>query len=296
MRGFLYWQIRLLLRPFLATWIPIALQRFWGSVAALSTKGPPGITTTAVKMGSVPTRRLTPTGAQAGRAILYLHGGAYVIGGIKSHGKLAAQIGHAAKTEVFFADYRLAPEHPFPAALDDALAAYRWLLQQNYAPAHIAIAGDSAGGGLALATAMSIRDEKLPLPAALVLLSPFTDLTLGGESHQSKKKRDPMLRASWLTACARHYSGGRPLDDPLLSPAFGDLTGLPPMLIQVGSEEILLSDSEQLAKRAEKAGARAQLSRYDGLWHDFQVHAGMLPESDRALAEIGAFLNAHLKT
>lgn len=246
-------------------------------------------------MDSVPGHKLSPSNAQIGRAILYLHGGAYVIGDMASHGKLAAQIGHAAKTEVFFADYRLAPEHPFPAALDDALAAYRWLLQQNYTPAHIAIAGDSAGGGLALATAMSLRDAKLPLPAALVLLSPFTDLTLSGESHPSRKQRDPMLRASWLTACARHYAGNRPLNDPLLSPVFGDLSGLPPMLIQVGTEEILLSDSEQLANRAERAGTRAQLSRYDGLWHDFQAHAGMLPESDRALAEIGTFLNAHLK-
>jgi acetyl esterase/lipase len=271
------------------------MQRFWGSVAALSTKGPPGLASARLEMGSVPARRLTPRGAQAGRAILYLHGGAYVIGGPSSHGKLAAQIGHAAQAEVFFPEYRLAPEHPFPAALEDALAAYRWLLQQNQPPQRIVIAGDSAGGGLALAVAMAIRDAKLPQPAALVLISPWVDLTLSGESHHSKRDRDPMLRASWLAACAMHYAGPKALDDPELSPVFGDLYGLPPLLIQVGTEEILLSDSERLAKRAQKAGSPARLSRYDGLWHDFQVHAGALPESDRALSEIGAFIQKHLE-
>jgi acetyl esterase/lipase len=290
MRTFLYWLVRLTLRPFLAPWVPIPLQRLWGRIAALSVQGPAGCTTAPLQMEGVAARKLVPATARPGHVILYLHGGAYVIGGPASHGKLAAQLGHAARCEVYFVDYRLAPEHPFPAALDDALAAYRWLLAQGLDARRVIVAGDSAGAGLALATALALRERKLPLPGALVLISPWTDLTLGGTSHRSHAQRDPMLRASWLADSAQRYAAGRPLTDPLLSPLFADLSGLPPMLVQVGSEEILLSDAEGLAQRAGAAGTAVTLRRYDGLWHDFQVHAGLLPEADRALAEIGAFV------
>jgi epsilon-lactone hydrolase len=292
MRQFLYWQIRLALRPFLAPWIPLAVQRAWGTIAALSTRGAPGVTSRALDMGGVPALRLTPAATASSAALLYLHGGAYVIGGPGSHRKLAGQLAHATRRETFFVDYRLAPEHPFPAALDDAVAAFRWLLTQGYAADRIVIAGDSAGGGLALAAAMALRDRKLPLPASLVLISPWTDLTLSGESHASRADADPMLRASWLADSARRYANGRPLTDPLLSPLFGELAGLPAMLIQVGSEEILLSDAERLAERARAGGIAVQFERFDGLWHDFQVHARALPEADRALAGIGAFAGA----
>ncbi len=291
MRTFLYWQIRLLLRPFLAPWIPLWLQRVWSNISALSIKGPPGLRATAIEMGGVWGVQLTSSSTQADRAILYLHGGAYVLGGPASHSKLAAQIGHAAGATVYFPDYRLAPEHPFPAALDDALAAYRWLLQRG--AKHIALAGDSAGGGLALATAMAIRDERLRPPAALALISPWVDLTLSGESHQDRAQRDPMLRTSWLKSAVKKYAAGLPLNQPLLSPLFGDLGNLPAMLIQVGSEEILLSDSRALAKRAQTAGVQVQFKCFEGMWHDFQAHAGALPESDQALAEIGAFLKSY---
>lgn len=289
MRQFLYWQIRLLLRPFLAPWVPLWLQRLWSTAAALSTKGPLGFRSEAVTSNL---QRLTPTTAQANHTILYLHGGAYVLGSLGSHGKLAAQIGHAAAATVYFCDYRLAPEHPYPAALDDALAAYRWMLAQGLT--HIAIAGDSAGGGLALATTLAIRDAKLPLPSALVLISPWVDLTLNGESHSTHKARDPMLRSAWLKFGAQSYAHGEPNNAPPISPLFGDLHGLPPMLIHVGSEEILLSDSEHLAGRAKKAGVITQLKVFKGMWHDFHAHAGALPESDQALADIGAFLKPHL--
>jgi epsilon-lactone hydrolase len=292
MRNFLYWQVRLALRPFLAPWVPVWLQRAWAVIAGLATRGASGVASEPLNLGGVPGRRLLPAGAQAGRAVLYLHGGAYVIGGPGSHGKLAAHVAKAAAAVTYLADYRLAPEHPFPAALDDALAAYQWLLREHPG-ARVVIAGDSAGAGLALATALSLRDAGAPVPAALVLMSPWTDLTLSGESHESKAARDPMLRASWLARCAALYSGGRPLTDPLLSPAFARLSGLPPTLIQVGTEEILLADAERLAAAITQAGGRATLSRHEGLWHDFQVHAGFLPEADRALGEIGAFVTAH---
>jgi monoterpene epsilon-lactone hydrolase len=291
-RRFLYWQVRLALRPFLAPWVPVRVQRAWAALAALTTRGPRGVAREAVDMNGVRGLRLVPSGATTDDAVLYLHGGAYVIGGPGSHAKLAAHIAQASRSVTYFVDYRLAPEHPFPAALDDALAAFRWLIAQTPPPRRIFLAGDSAGGGLALALAMSIREQKLPAPAALVLISPWTDLTLSGASHAKKAAADPMLRAAWLKDSAARYAGTRALTDPLLSPGLGDLTGLPPMLIQVGSEEILLSDAERLAHGTTQVGGRAQLQRYEGLWHDFQAHAGMLPEADQALTEIGAFIGA----
>jgi len=241
-------------------------------------------------LGNVPGLRVTPVNAQAGRVVLYFHGGGYVIGGPRSHGKLAAQIAHAARSETWLVDYRLAPEHPHPAALEDALGAYRWSSQQD-GIGRIVLAGDSAGAGLALAVAVSIRDLKLPPPLAMVLISPWTDLTLSGDSQRTHRDRDPMLRRAWLAACAAHYAADLPLESAALSPLFARLGHLAPMLIQVGSEEILLSDSERLAERANQAGVCVRLSRYEGMWHDFQVHAGMLPEADQALAEIGAFID-----
>jgi len=248
-------------------------------------------------LGNVPGLRVTPANALADRVALYFHGGGYVIGGPRSHGKLAKQIAHTARSETWLVDYRLAPEHPHPAALEDAIAAYRWLSQRE-GSGRIVLAGDSAGAGLAVTAACAIRDLKLPSPAAMILISPWTDLTLSGESQRTHRDRDPMLRRAWLAACAAHYAAELPLESAALSPLFADLTHLAPMLIQVGSEEILLSDSERLAERAKQAGVCVRLSRFDGMWHDFQVHAGILAEADRALTEIGAFVdrcvdNAH---
>ena len=272
----------------------IALQRAWANVASAATRAPRGCSATSTLLGGVPALRLSPDNATAGRTILYFHGGGYVIGGPRSHGKLAAQIAHAARSEVWLADYRLAPEYPHPAALEDAVAAYRWLSGRGDG-GHIVLAGDSAGAGLALAAALDIGAAKMPPPAAMVLFSPWTDLTLSGESLRTHRDRDPMLRRAWLAACARHYAGAWPLESPSLSPQFANLAGLPPTLIQVGTEEILLSDAERLAERAAQAGVSVRLSRFEGMWHDFQVHAGMLADADRALAEVGAFVDQCLQ-
>ncbi|HET7063761.1 MAG TPA: alpha/beta hydrolase [Rudaea sp.] len=293
MRSFLYWQIRLALRPILAPWVPIALQRAWASIAAAGTRAPPGCSSAPAMLGNVPGLRVTPANARADRVVLYFHGGGYVIGGPGSHRKLAAQIAHVARSEAWLVDYRLAPEHPHPAALEDALSAYRWLSQRE-GSRRIVLAGDSAGAGLAIAAAVAIRDLNLPPPAAMVLISPWTDLTLCGESQRTHHDRDPMLRRAWLAACAAHYAGELPLESAALSPLFADLTHLAPMLIQVGSEEILLSDSERLAERAKQAGVIVRLSCFEGMWHDFQVHAGMLAEANRALAEIGGFIDERM--
>jgi monoterpene epsilon-lactone hydrolase len=274
----------------LVPWVPIALQRAWASIAAASTRAPPGCRSAPAMCGNVQGLRVTPANARADRVVLYFHGGGYVIGGPRSHGKLAAQIAHAARSEALLVDYRLAPEHPHPAALDDAISAYRWLSQRD-GIGRIVLAGDSAGAGLAVSAACAIRDLKLPPPAAMILISPWTDLTLSGESQRTHSARDPMLRRAWLAACAAHYAADVPLEGPALSPLFADLAHLAPTLIQVGSEEILLSDSERLAERAKQAGVCVRLSRFEGMWHDFQVHAGVLAEADRALAEIGTFID-----
>jgi len=289
MKAVLRTVIRVLFKPLLAPWVPLAVQRRGTWLAGLLSKYPRDTESSKLDMNGVPSLRLHTAAAAADKAILLLHGGAYVLGGPASHGSLAAQLGQAAGAEAYLVDYRLAPEHPYPAALDDALAAYRWLLQ-HYQPGQIVIAGDSAGGNLALATAIAIRDSGLPQPAALALISPWLDLTHGGETIGTRAQRDPMLNAAWLDACAKLHAGGVPLADPRISPLFGELKGLPPMMIHVGSEEILLSDAERLAQRAEAAGVEVSLHCFDGLWHDFQLHAGQLAEADASIAELGEFM------
>jgi acetyl esterase/lipase len=229
------------------------------------------------------------------RAVIYLHGGGYCVGSPFSHRALAARIAQSAGATCFVPDYRLAPEYPFPAARDDALEAYRALLQQDFKPGQIAFAGDSAGGGLSIATALAVRDAGLPMPAALVLISPWTDLTLTGESGRTHAFRDPMLTFSVAELWSRLYTGTHPANHPGCSPLFADLRGLPPTLIQVGSEEILLDDSRRFAACAREAGADIQLHLYERMWHVFQVHAPLLHQSNVALAQIGTFLQGTLK-
>ena len=292
LRVLLSWSLRLLLKPVFSGWVPIGFQRFWIRVMAASSLPPRGARGEVVDMNGVSAERVT-TPQSGGRVVLYLHGGGYCVGSCATHRPLAAHIARAAGAVSYVPEYRLAPEHPHPAALDDALVAYRWLLSQNIKPAQIAIGGDSAGGGLAVATALAIRDAGLPQPAALVLISPWVDLTLSGDSAKTHAARDPMLSHSIGALWSRLYIGTHAANHPLCSPLFANLAGLPPMLIQVGSEEILLSDSQRLEQRAQTAGVKVQLHLYDKMWHDFQLQAGVLRESDAAIAEIGAFVKQH---
>lgn len=273
-------------------------QRLQLEAAALTMRKPRGVAVSATTLGGVPGRRLVPADA-TGSHVLYLHGGAYITGSSRSHTGLAAQIAKAAGATTWLIDYRLAPEHPFPAGRVDAVTAYGALLDQGIAPARIAIAGDSAGGGLALATTLALREVGLPLPAALVLLSPWTDLTFSGASIRDKADAEPMLNAEWLDWAASLYCGGDEdtvgtlRTDPGISPVFADFADFPPMLVQVGSDEILLDDATYLAVRARQAGVDVTLREYADLWHVFQAQAGVLPEADAAIAEIGAFLRRH---
>ena len=242
----------------------------------------------------VPSDWLEPDNAVPGRVILYLHGGAYVICSTSTHRGLAGNISQASRARLLLINYRLAPEHPFPAALDDALAAYRWLLGKSFSPEHIAIGGDSAGGGLTLATALSLRDNHEKMPAALFLLSPWTDLTFSGESIHTRANQDPLLHFSKNDRLVKAYSHGYPLNHPYISPLFADLHGLPPTFIQVGTEEILYDDSTRLEQKGRLTGMDISIEIWPGMWHVFQAFAPYVPEAKQAIDNIGKFIRLRL--
>jgi monoterpene epsilon-lactone hydrolase len=245
-----------------------------------------------VTAGSVPAEWVSAPGADAGRNILYLHGGGYTIGSIKTHRCLAGWISRAAKARVLLIDYRLAPEHPHPAALEDAVAAYRFMLDSGVKPSRAVIAGDSAGGGLTVATVVAIRDAKLPLPAAAVCISPWVDMEGTGESMKTKANVDPMVGGASLGDMASAYLGGKDPRTPLASPLYADLKGLPPMLIQVGTAEVLLDDSSRLAERARQAGVEVVYEPWENMIHVWQIFVPMLDESKQAVERIGEYIRS----
>jgi acetyl esterase/lipase len=242
-----------------------------------------------------PAEWLTPPGARTDAAVLYLHGGGYVIGSPRSHRHLAAAIGRAAKTQVLLPDYRLAPEHPYPTAVEDAYAAYRWLLMRGIAPSRIAVAGDSAGGGLTAALLVAIRDRGMPLPAAGVCISPWTDLTCSAKSYETRKAADPIVKSEGIEAMAKAYLAGKDPKAPLVSPLFADLKGLPPLLIHVGNDEVLLDDAVQLGERARANGVDTTLEVWDQMVHVWHWFFPILDEGQQAIDRIGAFVTARIQ-
>jgi acetyl esterase/lipase len=255
---------------------------------------PEDVTFTAVEVGGRPAEWVAAPGADDERALLYLHGGGYCIGSLNTHRLLAADLSRAAALRVLLLDYRLAPEHPFPAAVDDAVAAYRFLLHSGLDRRRLAIAGDSAGGGLTAATLLALRDADLPLPAAAALLSPWLDLTQSGESMDSRAAVDPMVQRASLQRMADAYLNGADGTTALASPLFADLRHLPPLLIHVGTAETLLDDSRRFAARATAAGVDATLEVWDDMVHVWHAFAAVLPEARDANARIGEFLRHHL--
>lgn len=242
-------------------------------------------------VGGVRSIVATPHDAGAERHVLYLHGGGYVMGSPESHATLCGRLARAIPAVVTAIDYRLAPEHQYPAAIDDCVAAYRDLAAR-VDPSRIAIAGDSAGGGAALATLCALRDAGDPLPACAWLLSPWTDLSESGESIRTKADVDPMIKVGSINDAATKYAGDTPLDDPGVSPLFADLSGLPPMLIQTGVDEVLLSDSTRLAERLDLAGVYNELDLAEGMWHVYPAFAGLMPEANEALQHAARFIKA----
>ena len=245
---------------------------------------------TPVTVGGVGVLDVVVEGVTSADVILYFHGGGYVIGSARSSLPLAAELAQRTAAKVIAVDYRLAPENPFPAAVDDARAAYEGLLSQGVAPSKIALAGESAGGGLAVAAALALRDAAVALPASILAMSPWADLTLSGASLLEKQPVDAVLTGDGLRRSADDYVGSADASDPSISPIFGNLRGLPPMLIQSGSREILLSDALRLASRAAIADVRVTLDVVPGVPHVFQAYAGMLDEGEAALSRAAAFL------
>jgi acetyl esterase/lipase len=251
---------------------------------------PENVSLLTTKLGDVEALESTTPQSFSTRTVLYLHGGAFAFGSVAGYSALSSTLATLAGARGLSINYRLAPEDPFPSAIADAVAAYRALLDKGVSPGEIAIAGDSAGGGLAIAMLISSRDSGLPMPAAAVLLSPWADLALEGESMQTKALEDPSLTERGLRARAEDYLGGADPRTPLASPIHADLTGLPPLLIQVGSAEILLSDATRLAGRAGANGVHTRLEVWPNMIHVFQMYDFMLDEGRAALKAAGQFL------
>ncbi len=256
---------------------------------------PDDVLVSEVTAGGVPAHWLAAPGTDTGRVLLFLHGGGYELGSLRSDGELAARLGRAGRMRVLFPEYRLAPEHPFLAAIDDVLTAWRWLRTgQNLSAESVAVAGDSAGGGLAVALLVALRDAGQALPAAAALMSPTVDLTNSGASMTERAGQDPISTPAMLAQFAAGYLAGADPKTPLASPLFAALAGLPPLLIQVGTADLLLSDSERLAAAAAEAGADVTLQIGEGLPHVYQLLLGT-PEAAEATEQIGKFLRARVR-
>lgn len=287
--------IRFVVTVLMNDYYPKKYLRFvYSRVLPLLSPDVPGVSFEMVDVRGIPGAWLVPDDAEDGAAILYFHGGAYVVGSISSHRDIAAQIGAAAGSRVLIVDYRLAPENRFPAAVEDAVASYRWLLSNGYAPDRIVMAGDSAGGGLVVAALLSLRESKDPMPAGAMLLSPWTDLEVMGRSAGTVGWRDPVICAGSLRKDALRYLGGADAKDPLASPIYADLRGLPPLYIQAGTTEILLDDSTRLAQNARDDGVEVELDVWEGMFHVWQIFSPLIPESVLAIDALGEFARAKM--
>jgi acetyl esterase/lipase len=255
---------------------------------------PADVTVTGAALGGVPTAEITVSGIDPRHVVVYFHGGVYVLGDAFQAAGLASQVARRTRARVISVGYRLAPEHPYPAAADDALAAYQALLDAGTAPSAIAFAGESAGGGLAAATLVSARDHGLPLPAAAYLMSPYADLTLAGTTMDTKAGADVLMSRASLQSRISDYTAGHDPAAALISPIFADLSGLPPLIIQAGTHEVLLDDAIRLARQAAVADVQVTLDITPGVPHVFQTFYPILDEATAALDRAGQLLTAHL--
>lgn len=266
-----------------------------------SLKPPKDVQITPTKVVGIPGEWLTPTSLLSrNKIMIYLHGGGYVVGSPATHRSLVARLAKACSIRALSLDYRLAPEHPFPAALEDSLAVYHEIIDHGIPPENIILAGDSAGAGLALTTLIALRDDQHPLPAMALCISPWTDLALTGESIETCADIDPyisfeslQLNAHYLGDSGTQHKFNNDPRSPLISPLYADFTGLPPLLIHVGTDEVLLSDSTRLAEQAKNAGVDVTLKIWDDMWHDFHMWAPYLPEANQAIKEMAGFVTSH---
>jgi epsilon-lactone hydrolase len=270
------------------------LRRRMKSILWVTPRPPRGTRAVKVDANGIKAVRVATPRSRDERCIFYLHGGGYVMGSPAQYRDFIWRIARATSAYVVCPYYRLAPEHPFPAAVDDAVTTYSWLLAQGAHPRRLVVMGDSAGGGLALATLLRLRDEGVPLPAAAVMLSPWIDLALTGESMRTNSAADLTLRIERVACFARHYLGGADPRHPYASPLYGDAAGLPPILMQVGSDELLRDDAVRMADRLRAAGSAVELEIWPRMLHVFQLYARVLPEGRRAIERIGAFVEREL--
>ena len=255
---------------------------------------PEGVSSEETEAEGVRAEWVRAPGAKEDTVVLYFHGGGYVIGSPASHRHLAAAVSHAAGAVVLSLDYRLAPEKPFPAAVQDAVSGYRWILGQGIAPEQVALAGDSAGGGLTVATLLALREEGEPLPAAGVCMSPWVDLTCSSDTYRTKAETDALVKKEDVLRYASLYLAGQDPEKPLASPLFADHKGLPPILIHVGSEEVLLDDSVGLDRRLKESGVDATLEVWEEMIHVWHVFHPILKEGRHAISRIGEFVRQHM--
>ncbi|MDF1845676.1 MAG: alpha/beta hydrolase [Parvibaculaceae bacterium] len=251
---------------------------------------PQGVSRDNIELAGRPAQVFKPEGKEPEHTLLYFHGGGYVMGSPNSHANLTARFATAADARVISFDYRLAPENPFPAAVEDGVAAYKALLDEGVSPAKLAVGGDSAGGGLTFATLLKARDMGLPMPAAAIGLSPWTDLTGRSETYKTRADADPMIEPAGIIQTGEEYLGGASADDPLASPLLADLKGLPPLFLQVGDAEVLLDDSREFEKKARAAGVDCKLEVWDRMIHVWHAFFPMLPEGEQAIDGLSAFL------
>ena len=261
---------------------------------AMMTVAPEGVAWTKVDAGGVPAIWADAEEGSSDHVVMYVHGGGYVIGSATGYRNFTGQLASAVGCRVLSVDYRLAPEHPHPAAVEDSTSAYRWLLDQGFGADRLAISGDSAGGGLTVSTLLKLRDDATPLPVAGVPISPWVDMEGIGESMTTRAEVDMLVDEVGLKGMAEMFLAGQDARDPLAAPLYGDFSGLPPLLIQVGDEETLLDDSTRLAEAAESAGVEVRLDVFPEMQHVFQLFTGNMPEADEAVAQIGAWLRPRL--
>jgi len=255
---------------------------------------PDGTECETISIGGIKTEWIRVPNSDATKVVLYLHGGGYALGSIDTHRGLGARIAEASGCAVLMPDYRLAPETPFPGAVEDGTAAYLFLLEQGIKAESIAIGGDSAGGGLTFATLVNLRDQGHPLPAAAFTLSPWVDMEGLGDSMESRAAADPMIQKDGLARFAQMYLADADPRSPLAAPLYADVSGLPPILIQVGTAEVLLDDAVRIEARLRESGGSVVLEQYEDLIHVFQAFAPIVPESVEAIGKIGAFVKSHL--
>lgn len=271
---------------------PIAQRRREWEEEALLQVLPAGASWSETVAGGIASEWMDMPDAVGDRVFLLLHGGGYIAGSPKTHRRMAANLGQATGMRVLVPDYRLAPEHPFPAGVEDVIAAYDWLRAQGISAANIVVGGDSAGGGLALSMLLRLRETGAEMPRAAVLLAPWTDLTVSSESYERLRHLDPIITREGLREAGLWYAGESDPADPRMSPLFADVAGLPPMLIHAGGDEVMVDDSRIFAERARAVGVDVEFKIFPGMWHVFQGAGTTIPEARTAIAEIGDYVRA----